>query len=121
MVIAYWIVAGLLAVLYLYSGGMKLVRSADQLRPMMAWVDTMPLWTVRVIGALEILGVVGLILPPLVGVLTWLTVAAAVGLVLVQVGGITLHVRRGEIRVLGLNVALLALAAVEVWLATIWL
>ena len=36
MVIAYWIVAGLLAVLYLYSGGMKLVRSAEQLRPMMA-------------------------------------------------------------------------------------
>lgn len=121
MVIAYWIVAGLLAVLYLYSGGMKLVRSAEQLRPMMAWVDSMPLSAVRVVGALEILGVVGLILPPLVGVLTWLTIAAAVGLVLVQVGGITLHVRRGEIRVLGLNVALLVLAAVEIWLATIWL
>ena len=121
MVIAYWIVAGLLAVLYLYSGGMKLVRSAQQLRPMMAWVDGMPLSTVRVIGLLEVLGVVGLILPPLVGVLTWLSVAAAVGLVLVQIGGITLHLRRGEIRVLGLNVALLVLAVVEVWLATVWL
>lgn len=121
MVIAYWIVAGLLAVLYLYSGGMKLVRSAEQLRPMMAWVDTMPLSVVRAIGALEILGVVGLILPPLVGVFTWLTVAAAVGLVLVQIGGIAVHVRRGEFRVLGLNVALLLLAAVEIWLATIWL
>ena len=81
----------------------------------------MPLSVVRVIGLLEVLGVIGLILPPLVGVLTWLTVAAAVGLVLVQIGGITLHLRRGEVRVLGLNVALLALAAVEIWLATIWL
>ncbi|KQM14890.1 hypothetical protein ASF83_02340 [Plantibacter sp. Leaf171] len=121
MVIAYWIVAGLLAVLYLYSGGMKLVRSAEQLRPMMAWVDTMPLSAVRVVGALEILGVVGLILPPIVGVLAWLTVAAAVGLVLVQVGGITVHLRRGEVRVLGLNVVLLVLAAIEVWLASVWL
>ena len=121
MVIAYWIVAGLLAVLYLYSGGMKVVRSAEQLRPMMAWVDTMPLSAVRVVGALEILGVVGLILPPIVGVLTWLTVAAAVSLVLVQVGGITVHLRRGEVRVLGLNVVLLVLAAIEVWLATVWL
>ncbi|WP_256386804.1 DoxX family protein [Plantibacter sp. PA-3-X8] len=50
-----------------------------------------------------------------------MTVAAAVGLVLVQIGGITVHVRRGEFRVLGLNVALLVLAVVEVWLATIWL
>jgi uncharacterized membrane protein len=121
MVIAYWIVAGLLAVMYLYSGGVKLVRSAKQLRPMMAWVDTMPLAAVRVIGLLEILGAVGLILPPLAGVLTWLTVAAAVGLVLVQIGGITLHLRRGEVRVLGLNVVLLVLAAIEVWLATVWL
>jgi uncharacterized membrane protein len=121
MVIAYWIVAGLLAVMYLYSGGVKLVRSAEQLRPMMAWVDTMPLAAVRVIGLLEILGAVGLILPPLAGVLTWLTVAAAVGLVVVQIGGITLHLRRGEVRVLGLNVVLLVLAAIEVWLATVWL
>ncbi len=121
MVIAYWIVAALLVVMYLYSGGIKLVRSADQLRPMMAWVDTMPLAVVRVIGLLEVLGAVGLILPPLAGVLTWLTAAAAVGLVLVQVGGITVHLRRGEVRVLGLNVALLVLAAIEVWLATVWL
>ena len=40
--IAYWIVAGLLALFYLYAGGMKVIRSRDQLRPMMAWVDRMP-------------------------------------------------------------------------------
>lgn len=37
MLIAYWIVAGLLAVFYLYSGGMKLLRPKDALRPMMGW------------------------------------------------------------------------------------
>ena len=121
MVIAYWIVAGLLALFYLYSGGIKAVRSKDTLRPMMAWVDSMPLGAVRTIGILEVLGAIGLILPPLTHIAPWLALAAAIGLVLVQVGGLTLHLRRGETRVIGLNIGLLVLAAVAAWLATVWL
>lgn len=121
MLIAYWIVAGLLAALYLFSGGVKIVRSRDRLRPMMAWVDRMPLPFVRLIGVLEVLAAVGLILPPLTGIAPWLAFVAAIGLVLVQIGAITLHLLRGEARQLGLNLALLVLAAVEIWLATIWL
>jgi hypothetical protein len=121
MRIAYWVVAGLLAVFYLYSGGIKALRSPEVLRPMMAWVDSVPLWLLRTIGVLEVLGAAGLILPPLTGVLPVLATAAAVGLVLVQVGGMVLHLRRGETRVVGLNVALLAVAAVAVWLSTVWL
>jgi hypothetical protein len=41
--------------------------------------------------------------------------------VLIQVGGISLHLSRGEVKVVGLNVALLVLAGVEIWLATVWL
>jgi hypothetical protein len=33
MKVAFWIVAGLLAVFYLYAGGKKVVQSRDQLRP----------------------------------------------------------------------------------------
>jgi uncharacterized membrane protein len=76
MRLAYWIVAALLAVLYLYSGALKTTRSKDQLRPMMAWVDGMPLRYVRTIGVLEVLGALGLILPPLTGVAVGLAVAA---------------------------------------------
>jgi hypothetical protein len=121
MKVAYWIVAGLLALLYLYSGGIKAVRSKDQLRPMMAWVDSMPLRLVRVIGVLEVLGALGLILPPLTGIAEWLALAAAVGFVGIQIGGITLHVRRGETKVIGLNIALLLMAAAAAWLSTAWL
>lgn len=39
MNIAYWIGAGLLGCFYLYAGAMKVLRSRDRLRPMMAWVD----------------------------------------------------------------------------------
>jgi uncharacterized membrane protein len=121
MKVAYWIVAALLAVLYLYSGGIKVVRSKDQLRPMMAWVDSMPLWLVRTVGVLEVLGALGLILPPLTGIAEGLALAAAVGLVAIQVGGITVHLRRGEIKVIGLNIALLLMAAAAAWLSTVWL
>ncbi|MTD14874.1 DoxX family protein [Nakamurella sp. YIM 132087] len=121
MTVAYWVVAILLAVFYLYAGGMKVVRSKEQLLPMMAWVDTTPLALVRAIGIIEILGAIGLILPPLTGVAPGLALAAAVGLVLVQIGAIALHLRRGETKVLGLNIVLIALAAVATWLATVWI
>ena len=121
MTVAYWVVAASLALLYLYSGGLKVLRSPDQLRPMMGWVDAVPLRLVRTIGVLEALGALGLILPPLTGIAPALAIAAAVGLVLIQVGGISLHLRRGEVKLIGLNVVLLVLAAVEIWLATVWL
>lgn len=121
MRIAYWIVAALLAVLYLYAGGKKAGQSRERLRPMMGWVDAIPLWLLRLIGILEVLGAAGLILPPLSGIAPGLAIAAAVGLVLIQVGGITVHLRRGEARLIGLNVGLLVAAAVTVWLGTAWL
>ncbi|MFF9402672.1 DoxX family protein [Streptomyces sp. NPDC014744] len=58
MNIAYWIVAGLLALFYCYAGTLKVIRSRDQLRPMMAWVDHVPLPALRALGTAEILGAI---------------------------------------------------------------
>ncbi|MFH9467227.1 DoxX family protein [Streptomyces clavifer] len=121
MQLAYWIVAGLLALFYVYSGGIKVLRSQDQLRPMMGWVDRTPMPLVRAIGVVEVLGALGLVLPPLTGIAVVLAVAAAIGLALVQIGGLALHLSRGEARVIGLNVVLLVWAAATTWLATVWL
>ncbi|WP_328667498.1 DoxX family protein [Streptomyces sp. NBC_00322] len=121
MHVAYWIVAAPLALFYIYAGGKKLLQDQEQLRPMMGWVDSVPMPLVKLIGALEVLGALGLLLPPLTGITAWLAVAAAVGLVLVQIGGMTLHLSRGEVRETGLNIVLLVLAAVSVWLGTVWL
>jgi hypothetical protein len=120
MNVAYWIVAGLLALFYVYGGGAKVVRSRDQLRPMMAWVDRVPLPAVRAIGVLELLGALGLILPPLTGVAPWLALAAAIGLVVLQLGAIPVHLTGGDRRIT-LNIALVLVAAVTAWLATTWL
>jgi len=117
--IAYWIIAALLAAFYLYSGGKKLTQSRDQLRPMMAWVDRTPMGLVRTIGALELLGAAGLILPPLTGIAPRLALAAAIGFVLLQILATGVHLARGE-KMVALNATLIALAGVTVWLATIW-
>lgn len=118
MVIAYWIVAGLLGVLYLYSGGKKVAQSKEQLAPMMGWVDTVPMTAVRLIGAVEILGVAGLVLPPATGIAPALAIVAAGGFVVLQILATGLHLSRGEVKNIGLNAALIVLAAVAVWLAT---
>ena len=68
MTIAYWIIAGSLAVMYLFAGGKKLVQSKEALLPMMGWIDRTPMPAVRALGAVEILGAAGLILPPLTGI-----------------------------------------------------
>lgn len=120
MELAYWIVAGLLAVFYLYAGGKKAVQSKERLAPMMGWADTVPMGLVRGIGAVEILGAAGLVLPPLTGVAPVLAPVAALGLVLLQVLATGLHVSRGELKETGLNAALIVLAAVAAWLATAW-
>lgn len=117
MNISYWIVAGLLALFYLYAGTLKLIRSRDQLRPMMAWVDRVPLPAVWALGAVEVLGAAGLVLPPLTGIAVPLAPAAAIGLVLLQAGAIAVHLT-GEDRRIALNAGLLVTAAVTVWLAT---
>jgi uncharacterized membrane protein len=121
MTVAYWIVAALLALLYLYSGALKVLRSPDQLRTMMGWVDSFPLSVVRTIGVIEVLGALGLILPPLTGIAPALALAAAIGFVLLQVGATALHLSRGETKVVGFNAVLLVLAGVATWLATVWL
>ncbi|QKW23429.1 DoxX family protein [Kitasatospora sp. NA04385] len=114
MRIAYWIVAGPLALLYLYGGALKVLRSPDRLRPMMAWVDRVPLPALRTLGGLELLGAVGLLVPT--ALLAWPAPAAATGLLLLQVGAVPVHLTGGDRRI-GLNLVLLAAAAAALWLS----
>lgn len=111
MIVAYFVAAALLAVLALATGVMKLVRPKEKLREMgapMAWTDDFPAWQVRVIGAVEVLGAVGVILPMATGILPVLSPIAALGLALVHVGAFVVHVRRGEKPFLNMGVFALA-------------
>jgi hypothetical protein len=120
--VAYWVIAALLAVIYAFGGAKKLLQSPDQLRPMMGWVDVMPMPLVRTIGLLEVLGAVGVILPPLTGIAPGTAIAAAIGLAIIQVGAFRLHLSRHELSDLPLNSALLVLAVAAAWLgASVWI
>jgi uncharacterized membrane protein YphA (DoxX/SURF4 family) len=118
--VAYWIAAALLALFYLYAGGLKISHSREQLQPMMSWVDSTPMPAVRAIGVIEVLGAIGLILPPLTNIAAWLAPAAAIGFVVLQIGATTVHLKRGD-RQISLNLTLILAAVATTWLATTWL
>jgi DoxX-like protein len=120
MTVAYWVLAALLGVFYLYAGGKKVTQSKEQLAPTMGWVDRTPMWLVRVIGVVEVAGVAGLILPPATNIAPVLALVAAIGFVILQILAGGVHLSRGEKKEVSLNVALIALAGVTVWLATVW-
>jgi len=110
MNIALWIVQALLALVFVAAGFRKATQPIDTLAVSMKWAKDFSSWMVRAIGALEILGGIGVILPAATGILPWLTPVAAIGLVLTMVGAMILHMRRGEVSHIGLNVILLLLA-----------
>ncbi|WP_396668260.1 DoxX family protein [Microbacterium sp. R86528] len=110
MLIAYWIVAGLLALVYLAAGATKLFQPKEKLAASMPWTEDFSAAGVKAIGAVELLGAVGLILPAITGIAPILAPLAAVGLVVVQIVAIIVHVRRGETKALPVNIILAALA-----------
>ena len=110
MNIVLWIVQGLLALAFLLAGFMKTFRPVETLKKNMDWVRVVPTPFVRFIGVSEILGAIGLILPAITGIGTWLTMAAAAGLVVVMVSASIYHASRREYSSIGMNVVLLLLA-----------
>ena len=112
MTIVLWIGAAVLAVTFIITGGMKLVRTKEWLighgQP---WAEDFSQGVVRMIGALEVLAAIGLILPPLLNIAPVLGPLAAAGLVLVMLGATVTHIRRKETRIAWGTFSLLALAA----------
>ena len=120
MIIAYWIVAGLLALAYLLAGGIKLVRSNAQLEASgMHWVSGTNPALVKLVGLVEVVGAAGLILPPLFSTAAFLAPLAAIGLILVQAVAIGVHMKMGDLKSLPINIALLLLAFVAAWIGVL--
>jgi hypothetical protein len=111
--IALWIVQGLLALVYLAAGGLKVARPREQLVASgnLDWMKDSSDAGVKAVGLVEILGALGVILPWLTGIASILTPIAAVGLVVVQLGALRVHLVRNERQPLPVNIILLLLAA----------
>jgi len=89
--IVLWIIQVLLALLFIWAGGFKLVATAEQLVGPPGSV-VLPMAFLRFIGVCELLGGLGLLLPSLLRIKPGLTPLAAAGLVIIMIGavGITL-------------------------------
>jgi hypothetical protein len=97
--IGLWVVQVLLALLFLWAGGMKLVMPLEKL----AGPVHLPGLFVRFIGVAEVLGGLGLLLPSLLRIRPILTSWAAAGLVIVMIGAVVITLVGG----LGLGMALI--------------
>lgn len=99
MIVAYWIVAGIVALLSLAVGILKLIRTREQLQGMgQAWTADFTDLQVKLIGAAEVLGALGLILPMATGIAPVLSPIAALGIAVLQAGAFVVHARRGNER-----------------------
>ena len=93
MNIALWIVQWLLALLFLWAGGIKLVLPLDQLTGPIH----LPGLFLRFIGVCETLGAIGLILPALLRIRPGLTPLAASGLVIIMIGATVISFMVGPV------------------------
>ena len=91
--VALWTVQVVLALLFLFAGGMKLVTPIEAL----AQQSHMPGTFIQFIGVVEVLGALGLVLPGLFRIRTDLTPLAAAGLVIIMAGAAVVTVAGGQV------------------------
>ena len=92
---ALWIVQALLAALFLFAGGMKLVVPIAEMTKQMPL--PLPGWFLLFTGVVEVLGAIGLILPWLLRIRPGLTPLAAAGLVIVMIGAAAYTLAAGDV------------------------
>lgn len=113
--IALWIAQSLAAVAFVGAGLTKLTTPFVALGAMMPWATHFPELAVRAIGAAELAGALGLILPSALRVQPRLTPLAAAALVLVMLGAAGTHVVLNEAPMMVPSLVLGALAGFVAW------
>ncbi|MFI6875736.1 DoxX family protein [Streptomyces sp. NPDC050400] len=110
-----WVLQGLPAAVFAMAGVMKTTQPIDRLADTLTYTKDLTPRTVRLIGAVELAAVLGLVLPAVTGLAVVLTPLAALGLAVVMALAGTFHVRHRECSAIGMNAVLLALAVVVAW------
>ena len=126
MNLALWIVAGLLAAVFLVSGSTKLFvpkknldgllqRAGPTAQAAGEWTRDFSPGALKTIGVIELLGAGGLILPAALGIAPVLVPLAASGAVLLFAGAVIMRLRRGERATIAVDLVYLALAVLVAW------
>ncbi|MGW3495477.1 DoxX family protein [Streptomyces sp. NPDC001020] len=117
MNVALWVGAGLLAAVALFGGLVKTFVPTRKLAAAQGgeWIEDFGFGFVKALGVLEVLAAMGLTLPAVVDIAPVLVPVTAVCWVLLMVGAMITHGRRGESKLVAVNVVYLALAAFVAW------
>jgi len=113
--VALWIGQALLALMFTYAGLAKMFQPIEQLSQMLPWATEYPELFVRFVGAADLLGGLGVLLPTLLRIKPGLAPLAALGILAIMVLALGFHVLRGEYQALGMNVFLGLVAAFVAW------
>lgn len=94
-----WVLQIMLALLFVFAGGSKLVMSIETMAEYARQSGQTPLpgLLTRFIGVIEILGGLGLVLPGLLRIKQGLTPLAALGLAIIMLGAVVITVSSGQI------------------------
>jgi hypothetical protein len=107
-----WILAGVLAAMFLLAGAMKIAVPKEKLLSIMVWAKPWPDARLKALGAVEVLGAIGLILPRALNIAPVLTPIAAVGCAIVMFGATIVHTRMKDYAGIAMPGVLLILAVV---------
>lgn len=118
MNVALMITNSILAVLFLFAGGTKVVVSKESLlaRDGMGWAGEYSVPAIKAIGLAELLWAIGLVVPLLTGIAPFLAPIAAAGLFVVMLGATRVHHRRREPITLPIALAALTLVSLSLGL-----
>jgi uncharacterized membrane protein YphA (DoxX/SURF4 family) len=113
MSVALWVGQALLAVVFVYSGALKVSQSREKLLKMgQTGAAVFPLPVLRFVAFCELLGAVGVIVPWLTDKAPVLTPIAAAGFVVIMIGAVAAHARLHEPRNVAATSFILLVAAV---------
>jgi hypothetical protein len=110
---ALWVAAGALALVSLGAALNKLFVPREKLMAqssMMEWVKDFTQPQLRLIGAAELAGAIGVIFPWWLDIAKVLTPLAALGLAALQGGAVATHLKRKEWANISINAVVVALA-----------
>jgi putative oxidoreductase len=110
-----WTAQVLLALVFAFTGTGSLTRPIDDLAAVAVWPGEVPVALVRLIGAAELMGALGLILPSLTRIRPSLTPLAATGLTGVMLLASSYNLLHGRWPALALNLILGSLAVFVAW------
>lgn len=109
-----WLAQGFLALIFIWAAYTKLFQPLEEAAKMLPWAKDNP-GLVKFTGIVELLAVLGIILPSALRIQPKLTVYAAYGIIALMILASVFHISRGEAALIGMNIFFLLLAAFVAW------